>query len=238
MKNLIAAIQFITAIPLGWHGKFEPSKMIPFFPVVGLLLGFLVAIFDHVALHLWPAPVVAVLDVIFLIILTGAFHLDGLGDTADGLYGQRTREQALAIMKDSRIGVMGLVAILCVLAVKWCGIAEMDSSRCLLILVIPAYSRSSMLFAFYFLPYGRPDGGTGRDFFTKPLNLRSFRMLLIPFCLSLLLGAKAILLNLSFIVIVALILAFYKRKLNAVTGDMLGAMTEIVEAELFLLLSI
>ena len=238
MKHLVAAIQFITAIPLGWHGKFEPSKMIPYFPLVGLLLGFLTAVFDHIVLHLWPAPVVAVLDVIFLIILTGAFHLDGLGDTADGLYGQRTPEQALAIMKDSRIGVMGLVAILCVLAVKWCGIAELHSGRSLLILVIPAYARSSMLFAFYFLPYGRSDGGTGRDFFAQPLDLKSFRFLLVPCGLSLFLGSKAIILNLSFVIIVALILIYYKRKLNAVTGDMLGAMTEIVEANLFLLLSI
>jgi len=238
MKNLIAAIQFITVIPLGRHDSFEPSKMIPYFPAVGLLLGFMTAAFDYAALHLWSEPVVAVLDVIVLIALTGAFHLDGLGDTADGLYGQRTLEQALAIMKDSRIGAMGLVAIVCVLAIKWGGIAELKADRSLLLLIIPAYARGSMLFAIYFLPYGRPEGGTGQDFFAKPLHLTTFRMLLIPVGLSFFLGPKAILLNIAFIVLVAMVLLYYKRKLNAVTGDMLGAMTEITEAGLFLLLAL
>ena len=237
MKHLVAAIQFITVIPLGYQGRFEPVKMIPYFPVVGLLLGFLTAVFDRLARHFWTDPVVAVLDVLLLILLTGAFHLDGLGDTADGLYGRRSPDQMLAIMKDSRIGVMGLVAIVCVLAVKWSGIATLESDRSLLLLIIPAYARSSILFAIHYLPYARPEGGTGRDFFARPTDRGVFRMLLLPLGLSLFLGTRAILLNLAFIALVAVILFYYKRKLNAVTGDMLGAMTEMTEAGLFLLLA-
>ncbi|MEA3437195.1 MAG: adenosylcobinamide-GDP ribazoletransferase, partial [Thermodesulfobacteriota bacterium] len=113
MKNLIAAIQFITIIPMGKSGKFDPEKMVPFFPLVGIILGLLVALLDQIFLLLWSKPVASLLDVLFLIIITGAFHLDGLGDTADGLYGRRTKEKALSIMKDSRIGAMGIVAIIC-----------------------------------------------------------------------------------------------------------------------------
>ena len=127
MRNFIAAIQFITILPVGKPGPFDPQKMMPFFPAVGILLGLLVAIFDRIALRLWNEPTAALLDVILLATVTGAFHLDGLGDTADGLLGQRPRDQALAIMKDSRIGAMGLVAVVFGLALKWGGIAGLDS---------------------------------------------------------------------------------------------------------------
>ena len=72
MRHFIAAAQFISILPLGKAQTFEPPKMIPFFPIVGILLGILVALFDQVASRLWGSPVASLLDVIFLIILTGA----------------------------------------------------------------------------------------------------------------------------------------------------------------------
>ncbi len=93
MKRFIAAIKFITILPLGKTIIYDPKGMVPFFPVVGIILGALVSIFDHGVSRLWPGSVVAILDVIFLVVLTGAFHLDGLGDTADGLLGHRSREK-------------------------------------------------------------------------------------------------------------------------------------------------
>jgi len=237
MQHLRAAFQFITILPAGKTADFQPRWMIPYFPIVGLILGMMAALFDQVALQLWPPSVAALLDIIFLIIITGAFHLDGLGDAADGLYGQRSREKALAIMKDSRIGVMGLAAIICALAVKWAGIASLDSNRCLWLIIIPAYARGSMLFGLRFLPYGRPDGGTGREFFNSPLPLRAFSGLLIPVALSLFLGWRGIGINLLFILLTGAILFYYKKKLGCITGDMLGAMSEVVEAALFLLVT-
>jgi len=238
MKNLIAAIQFITIIPMGKHGEFEPEKMVPFFPLVGIILGLMVALFDQIVLLMWSKPVASLLDVLFLIIITGAFHLDGLGDTADGLYGCRTKEKALSIMKDSRIGVMGIVAIICGLSVKWAGIIGLDAWRSLLLIIIPAYARGSILFGMRFLKYGRNNNGTGQPFFEKKLTITDFFWLLIPVLLSILLGFKAILLNLIFLIIICGIHLFYKKKIGCITGDMLGAMVEITEAGLFLFASI
>lgn len=239
MRGLITAIQFITAVPLGRPQEFSPQRMVPFFPLVGLLIGILVALLDRVFLLLWPGPVAALLDVFVLIGVTGAFHLDGLGDTADGLYGHRSRESALAIMKDSRIGVMGLVAIVCCLAAKWAGIAGLHDQRSLLLVIIPAYARASILFGIRLLPYGRGTEGTANPFFNQKMRLTSFWGLLIPLALSFLLGWQTLLLlNLGFIILVLLILVYYKKKISCITGDMLGAMTEISEAGLFLVLSI
>lgn len=237
MRNLISALQFITILPLGKAEAFEPPKMIPYFPLVGILLGLLVALFDTLVAGFWTPQVVALLDVLLLAVLTGAFHLDGLADTADGLFSPRTRDQALEIMKDSRIGVMGLVAILFGLALKWGGIANLEAHRTILLIMIPAYARAGILFGMRYLPYGRPDG-TGRPFFKEKLSIKSFWGLILPVGLSLIIGLKAIWLNLAFAVIIASILFFYKKRMGCITGDMLGAMTEITEAGLFLLISI
>ena len=237
MKSFIAAIQFITILPTGKSVPFDPQKMVPFFPIVGLLLGVLVALFDQVAIRLWNPSVVSLLDVVLLIILTGAFHLDGLGDTADGLLGQRPKEDALVIMKDSRMGAMGLVAVVCGLALKWGGIAGLDIHRSLLLIIVPAYARAGMIFGIRFLDYGRPGGGTGLDFFKEKIGIIAFWGLLIPVALSLLTGWRAILLNAGFVVIITAILFYYKRRVGCITGDMLGAMAEITEAGLFLVVS-
>jgi len=237
MKKLISAIQFLTILPAGKPKIFDAKGMIPFFPVVGIILGLMVAIFDRLALMLWPEQVVAVLDVIFLVVLTGSFHLDGLGDTADGLFGHRPKEKALAIMKDSRIGVMGLVAIVCALAIKWGGIGGIGAHRSLLLIIIPAYARASMIFGIKFLKYGRPEG-TGHAFFGETLKLSAFWGLLIPLCISIFLGWTGLWLNFVFVIITASILLYYNRRIGCITGDMLGAMTETLEAVLFLMVSI
>ena len=240
MKNLVSALQFITVLPVGKKYEYNPVGMIPCFPLVGLILGLLLAVFDSAVSHLWPSYVVSVLDVIFLVVVTGAFHIDGLGDAADGLFSHRPKEKVLEIMKDSRIGVMGLVAIVCGLAVKWCGISSLPDSgaeRFIILLIIPAYARASMLFGIKNLEYGRTEG-TGHDHFQKPLNLQSFRWLIIPVIISFSLGLRGLWINISFIVVVFLIIRLYKKTLGCITGDMLGAMTETTESLLFLLSAI
>jgi adenosylcobinamide-GDP ribazoletransferase len=237
MRHFISALQFITILPAGKPGPFEPQKMMPFFPLVGILLGLLVAIFDRLALYFWNEPVVALLDVILLATVTGAFHLDGLGDTADGLLGQRPRDAALNIMKDSRIGAMGLIAVVFGLALKWGGIAGLDANRSLLLIIIPAYARSGVLFGIRFLEYGRPGGGTGLDFFKETLKPAAFWGLALPVGASLFLGWQTLWLNLCFILITLTILIYYKKRMGCITGDMCGAMIELSEAGLFLLVS-
>lgn len=140
-------------------------------------------------------------------------------------------------MKDSRIGAMGVVAIISGLAIKWGGLASISDDRQWLLLLVPAYARASMLFGMRFLPYGRPEGGTGHGFFETPLKLAAFWGLLPLVLLSALMGWRAVWLNLCFGVLVTALLWFYKRRINCITGDMLGAMCEVCESGLFLLIS-
>ncbi len=235
MTHLISAIQFLTILPVRTSGTFQPNKMVPFFPLVGLILGFFLCIFDALAMMFWPSPVVAVLDIVFLALMTGSLHLDGLSDTADGLYGNRPVETALTIMKDSRVGAMGLVAVVLGLAVKWGGISALGPERSLCLFLVPGFARAGTLFGLKYLPYGRPEGGTGHAFFEEPPDAGDFWGVLLLVGLSLLLGIKGIMVTGCFFIMVWLTLRFYKKRVGCITGDMLGAMIEVMEAVLFLI---
>jgi adenosylcobinamide-GDP ribazoletransferase len=183
--------------------------------------------------------VAAVLDVFFLVAVTGAFHLDGLGDTADGLFSHRSKQRALEIMKDSRTGMMGLVAVFCVLALKTAGIYSLKTTAsggqaAAFFFIVPAYSRAAMIFGIKWLNYGRKDSGTGLALFKRPLGNTDFFFFLIPVVISCFLGYNGLVLNGMFILTLAGVLMFYKKKLGCITGDMLGALTEIMETVLFL----
>ncbi len=236
MKALMAAMGFLTVLPAGRSDGFEPRKMIPCFPVAGLIVGLMLALFDVLIGYFWPPLIASLLDVVFLVFITGALHLDGLGDTADGLYGSRPKEKALAIMKDSRMGAMGVVAILVVLAMKWAGLTGLSAQRSLELALVPAYARGGVLFAIKYLPYGRAEG-TGRPFFQEPLNFKAFIGFAPVLVISAFLGWTLLLLVCGFAAVLMSVLMFYRRRMGCVTGDMLGAIIELMEAALFLLLA-
>ena len=239
LTDFKSALMFITILPAGRATVFSPTGMIRFFPVVGLVLGTLLILTDRLASLFWQDPVVALVDVLCLVVMTGAFHLDGLGDAADGLFSHRSRERALEIMKDSRTGMMGLVAVVSILALKTAGIYSMKTAcsgmeTLVLLLIVPAYARGGTLFGIRLLKYGRENRGTGLALFQEQLPAKDFRYLLIPVALSLCLGTTGLIINGVFGVSIFLILLFYKKKMGCITGDMLGAMTEVTETVLFL----
>lgn len=236
VQALRAALGFLTILPVDSGANFSPKAMVPFFPLVGLVLGLVVAVWDLLACLVWAPGLVAVLDVILLAVLSGGLHLDGLADAADGLLGPHTKAQALAIMKDSRVGAMGLLAVVLCLALKAMALAELSSDRFLAILLVPAYARGSMLFGLRALPYGRKQG-TGKAFFGKSFDDSAFVGLALPALLSLWLGFGALVLHGTFLAVSLTMVWFYRRRLGCVTGDMLGAMGEVCEALLFLALA-
>ncbi len=243
VSDFKSCLAFITILPAGKEVAYSPMGMIRCFPLVGLAIGVLLVLMDFVASILWSLPVAALVDVIFLVGVTGALHLDGLGDTADGMFSHRGREQALEIMKDSRTGMMGLIAVVLGLAIKLAGIWAVKTSAAPvqamgILLVVPAYARAAMIFGVKYMNYGRKGKGTGKDLFERPLGAKDFLFCLIPLLFSLFLGYKGLALNLGFGVGVVLMLGFYKKQMNCITGDMLGAMTEVLEAGLFLVAGI
>jgi adenosylcobinamide-GDP ribazoletransferase len=237
-RGVRSSVQFLTIIPWPGEASFDARAALPFFPVCGLGIGVALVVIDALASLLWTKPVVAMIDVVALAGITGALHLDGLADTADGLYGRREPEKVLSIMKDSRVGAMGLVAVVCCLALKWVAIAHIFAHYKIWLFIVPAYARAAVLFGTRFLPYGRPGGGTGQPFFNPPLQARDFWSLGLLVPLSMLVSWHWFTLNLGFAVIVLTTLWWFRRKINCITGDMLGALIEITETGLFILAAI
>jgi len=237
LADFWSAVAFLTILPTA-GARFRPERMVGFFPVVGLLLGIIVAGLDVLARFLWSEPLAAMIVVLAFILLTGALHVDGLADAGDGLFSHRTRERILQIMKDSRVGVMGVVCMIGILALKWGGVLALSEDRFLALVLIPAYSRLGMLAGMRWLPYGRPEGGTGAPFCVPNSKLSMFwsTVLLVP--LSIFLGWKGVVLNVFFVVACAGILSMYSRLIGCITGDTLGAMNEVLEAGLLLFLAL
>ena len=127
------------------------------FPLVGALVGGFGAAVFWAAAHFWPGSVAAMLSMVATIWLTGAFHEDGLADTCDGLGGAVSRQRALDIMKDSRLGTYGAVGLLAVLALKAAVLADLakrDLTALLVLLPLAhCWSRVAAVSLLHFLPY-------------------------------------------------------------------------------------
>jgi adenosylcobinamide-GDP ribazoletransferase len=141
------ALQFLTRIPLTLPRAPVPDEMagmLAYYPAVGLLLGFLGAgLGDALVTHGRASPLLAgVLVVTLGIVLTGGLHLDGVADTFDGLMSGRTGAEAGAIMKDSRVGAMGAVALVVVILVKVVATAALlEQGRVWVVVLAPAVGR-------------------------------------------------------------------------------------------------
>ncbi len=234
MKAFFAAVQFLTVLPLpkNWAGGTDAlERSVPFFPVVGLLIGILAAAFDvAVSSFLHPLPA-SVLVVLLLVGVSGGLHMDGLADTADGFFSARSRERMLEIMRDSRTGVMGTIAVVFVILLKVSLLDPLPSDlRLGAVLLMPLAGRTALVAMMTFLPYVRPEGGLATLFREKRSGLHAFwaaGFLLAAGWLAG--GGTGIAAGLSSVAAAALFMGYSYRKIGGYTGDTLGAVCEIAE---------
>jgi adenosylcobinamide-GDP ribazoletransferase len=240
MRGLLGALGFMTLVPVGRGRKWQGAAMVPWFPLVGLFVGSLWAGFDALAGLFLPPGLRAGLDVLFLVLLTGGLHLDGLADAADGLLSHRDREEALRIMRDSHIGTWGVLAVVSVLSLKGLALWETSGeSRWVPLILIPAYGRLAMVIAMHLLPYGRGEEGIAHGMFTQAGRFHWIWWAGILGAGSVLAGWPDVLvMNVAFGVAVMGLLALYSSRMGCVTGDMLGAMGEVTETGMLVALSI
>jgi adenosylcobinamide-GDP ribazoletransferase len=242
MKGLRGALGFLTILPVGKAPHWQGPAMLPWFPVAGFILGLLWVGCDVVLGCIFPSPLRAALDMVFIIVLTGGLHLDGLADTADGLLSHRGREEALRIMKDSQIGTWGVLALVSVLALKGLALYEIIlTGSSLPLILVPAFGRVAMLVGIAALPYGRGEEGIAHKIFelgTKKYAWIPGILLLGLGCILLLAWPGPLVITGTFALIVALILGWYRSRLGCITGDMLGALGEVAEAVVLLVLAV
>jgi adenosylcobinamide-GDP ribazoletransferase len=235
MTAFLAALRFLTILPLGGPVKVDSALFVrssSYYPLVGLVMGGLLWGFYRLATIVLPAESAVGLLLSFWVVLSGALHLDGLGDTLDGCYGGRNPSDRLRIMKDVHLGTMGIVGIVLLLLLKFVAIKEMlffSSLRHWLIL-IPMAGRWAPVFLAACWPYARAEGGLGRDLVQEMGKKELFWATIIAWGITI--GFTGWL-GLGFMA-VQLIWSlaggwFFSRKLGGVTGDTMGATIETAE---------
>ena len=167
------ALKFLTILPTPSfknEGPEQVGRSMGYFPVVGLIIGLLLAGLYCLMRGIFSVPLVSTILVTVLVLLTGAHHLDGLSDTFDALVAGRTTEQRLSIMADTRVGVFGILSIVLTLLIKYAALMGIASVS--ILIMVPVVSRWTMAGAILIFPAARKSGRylPGRLF----LNPRSF----------------------------------------------------------------
>ncbi len=242
-EAFLHALRFMTVVPVRSSDALEVdwlTRASKYFPAVGVIVGFAAAIVFAVASRYWGGYVPAVLAVTATALITGALHEDGLADTADGFGGGPSREARLAIMKDSRLGTYGALALIFSVGLRIAALALVQSSYAWAALIAAhAAARAAATWAMNALPYAG-DPAASRIGYSEAALDRSGAMTALMITLAALLPAllKApsalfgglILAALSALAVVALA----RRLIGGYTGDVLGAVEQAAEVAFLL----
>ncbi|GAB6180933.1 adenosylcobinamide-GDP ribazoletransferase [Desulfotomaculum defluvii] len=226
------AVSFLTVLPC--YNKMadnkELAKSVAYYPLVGFLLGSLAAGVCY-ALHSLGLNLAAdVLGLVSIIILTGGLHQDGLMDTADGIFSGREIHRKLEIMKDSRVGAMGVIAFGTVLLLKISFLFELDMAlKLTAFMLAPMAGRWAMVLAIICYPYARATGGLGaclKQAGSVQLSLATLTLIAGYLWFLQILGLA--LLTMIFF-LTWLKVNFIVKRLGGMTGDTYGALGEMIE---------
>jgi len=235
----LLALGYLSRIPMPGWVSYSPENLnhaSRYFTIVGWLLGLLVVGFFYLSHQVFSVTISIWVCIIASLLLTGAFHEDGLADTADGLGGAFTREKKLSIMKDSRIGTYGACALLMALVGKFILLQEIQN---LLIAIPIAYALSrtlacSLLFTMNVVS----DPQTEKAKPQAKAQSRLDMFILVGTCLPIvfLLQLKILLLLLLLLIVLRCLFQYYfNKQLGGITGDCLGASQQITELCIYLL---
>ena len=240
IKKFVTAVQFLTIFTL--NKKHEVSendlaKSMVYFPLVGFALGFILVNADKGLLLVFPHTIVNVLLIVIMVLITRAFHIDGLADTLDGLMGGYDSKSRLHIMKDSRLGTAGVIGVVLLLLVKYVVLNSLfSSSKVEALLTAPMLARWSQTLMVYKANYGREEGMGGA--FVG--HLRGNNMIA---AFTTAFGLAVWVNGWSALYLVAGVLAFtflarwyLVKRLGGVTGDTIGAVSELNEVLVLLFL--
>ena len=232
LLHLRLAVSFLTILPVAIESANESdvAASMAWFPLVGLAMGIVFALEDYALSFLLGHALRSAIMVLSMAALSGAVHLDGLADTADALGAGRDRIRALEILRDSRIGTFGAIALFFALGLKVLSLAGLSGRPRLTALILaPMLGRWALVAVSYKIDYLRTAGagssmlGRGSD---RNLTIASIIAILamIPFF-----SRKVIITYAVAIIATVAMRSFYMRWLRGITGDLIGACGEIVE---------
>jgi len=246
--KFLAALQFLTIIPLPWRREASPEELggsIVYFPVVGLIIGLILAGLNWLLSLFLPPAVVNGLLIVSMVVISGALHLDGFVDTCDGIAGHKAVEDRWRVMHDSRAGAFGIAGVFLLLMVKYVSLSSVPENLLLVTLVLmPVVSRWAMVYTVFAYPYARP-AGLGK-IFKQGASWQRFTIA-TAVILAVVIGL-ARLANITYFylvgpaimliiwVIVVVMATYLRRKFAGLTGDTYGAINEVAEVCVLILI--
>lgn len=224
LTDLRTALSFLTVLPMGDPANSQPGRAFAWFPLTGLLIGVFLALLSA----LLP-PSLMPWGVLFAwVVITGGLHLDGLGDSCDGLLATTMSERRLEIMKDPRTGTWAVVGLIVLLLGKFALIGQIAP---LALIIVPTVGRWAMVCAAVWFPY--VGGGGLGAYFRQGLGTR--QLLIASFSAVVMIAGLARLYPTALIGLGAPMVAFVTGKWasqrlgGGLTGDVYGAICEVTE---------
>ncbi|MBU1853752.1 MAG: adenosylcobinamide-GDP ribazoletransferase [Candidatus Omnitrophica bacterium] len=231
MKNFLIALQFLTSIPVRIKNIDENKVSSSYFPLVGLLLGLILIGANRFLWFLgFEQFFINIILVILLIILTGGIHMDGLADTMDAFLSRKGKDEILRIMRDSRIGTMGVLSLVSIILLKIAFISSisLDLKEPSLILMC-VFSRWSLVLSMFLFPYAREEGKA--KIFVRNINIKVFIFsTVITILCAFMFWRVSGLVTLAVVALSAYIAGrAISERIGGITGDTLGAINEFAE---------
>ena len=231
--KFLAAVRFLTIIPLPGRREVSPEEVgrsIVYFPLVGVIIGLILVGLNWLLGLFLPSALVTVLLVVSLVVISGALHLDGFVDTCDGIGGHKTVEERWRVMQDSRAGGFGIIGVCCLLLVKYVSMSGVPDSWLMQTLVLmPVVGRWAMVYAVFAYPYAKPSG-LGKVFKQVASWPRFVIATFITLAVAVILASlTGFVIMLAIWVIVIAMAAYLKGKFGGLTGDTYGAINEVAE---------
>jgi adenosylcobinamide-GDP ribazoletransferase len=231
LSPILTAFNFLTILPLPWRRDAPLSELgraVGWFPLVGLVVGVALAGLDWGLNQVFPPGVVAVMVMALWLLASGAIHFDGFLDSCDGLFGGKTPEQRLEIMRDHRVGAFAVAGGGLLLLLRYSALTALPL-RTIPLLLAPVLGRWAMSLAIVFFPYARKQG-LGRamkDHARWPQALQATLIAVVAvWFIGGVSGLAAMLVSGVAMFLTAL---FIRTRIPGLTGDSYGAINELVE---------
>lgn len=235
IKALIIYTQFFSRIAINKEVDISYlRKGLPVITLFGLLIGLISAGFYQLFQYVLPGHIAWIITLLFDVLLTGGFHLDGLADMADGLFSSRQKDRMLEIMKDSRIGSNGVLSLILYYSLMIVGYPYLPEPKWLIVASLSMIGKAGLSLQLYRMRYARATGGSGQFFEGVTLTQILLAQLLPILVLYLGFSWRGVLAY-SFVVVGAIGYRYFVyQKIDGHTGDTLGAYVEIAQMLLLL----
>lgn len=242
ISNFLLMVQFLTRIPVNIslpceQDNFKRGSI--FLPIIGLIVGAIQWGIYILLIKILPLNASVVIVLLTGVIVTGALHIDGLGDTCDGFFAFKGNDRIIEIMKDSRIGTYACIIIVIDLLLKYSLFSFIVPRFSVAIIVVPVISRISLLFL-AFIGKNAKKTGSGNLFIGNVGKIQFFIGLAITIVLLILImnPRYSIILLVSAFTLTFLFNLYCNSKIKGLTGDTLGANNELVEMLTLVLISV